>query len=182
MAEPPPTELATGTAPRRAYFWPALVVGLLVTHVLLLAVVVVVATRDRAFAVEPDYCQKALHWDDTVAQQQKNARLRWRLQLALGDAVNAVGERTLTCTLTSPDGQPLDGARVTLITFAHARGTARTASTLAGNGAGRYSATLRFPRAGLWEFRLRAERGPDTFTHVEQRDVYPPGEHRPWRP
>jgi nitrogen fixation protein FixH len=165
--------------PRRAYLWPVLVIVLLAGHVLLLSGVVLLATRDRAFAIEPDYYQKALHWDDTGAQQQTNTRLGWHAELSLGDTVGALGERALICKLTAPDDQPLDGAHVTVLAFPHAQATLATECELPALGGGRYATAVRFQRKGVWEFRLRATRGADTFTYAEQRDVYPPGEHRP---
>ena len=80
----------------------------------------------------------------------------------------------MICTLADRDGQPLDGATVDVVAFSHARGSDRTAVTLLPAGSGRYEAPVRFTRAGVWEFRLAIQRGPDTFTYVEQRDVYPP--------
>ena len=35
-----------------------------------------VATSDASFAVEPDYYQKALAWDETMAQAARNRRSR----------------------------------------------------------------------------------------------------------
>ena len=80
----------------------------------------------------------------------------------------------MICTLADRTGQPLDGATVDAVAFSHARGSDRTAVTLLPAGSGRYEAPVRFTRAGVWEFRLAIQRGPDTFTYVEQRDVYPP--------
>jgi hypothetical protein len=71
----------------------------------------------------------------------------------------------------------VDGATVDAVAFSHARGSDRTAVTLLPAGSGRYEAPVRFTRAGVWEFRLAIQRGPDTFTYVEQRDVYPPTGH-----
>jgi nitrogen fixation protein FixH len=175
--------LATAPAlPWRARAWPILVVALLAGHALLLVFVVLIATRDRGFAVEPGHYDKALHWDDIAAQRATNQRLGWRVELGLGDRVTPVGDRELSCTLVNSDGRPLDGAAVEVVMFPHARGTERTVLALAPRGAGGYAATTRFPRKGLWEFRFTIKRGPETFTKTMTRDVYPPGESRPWAP
>lgn len=179
----PPTESdAKPLPPWRVYFWPALVIGLLVGQIVLMAIMVLVATRDQGFAVEPDYYQKALHWDAHAQQLRDNQRLAWQTELSLGDTMGPLGERDLICTLLNSDGQKLDGAQIDVITFPHARGTQRHELALTGEGDGRYVASTRFPRDGLWEFQLKITRGPEVFTQTIRRDVYPPGESRPWRP
>jgi nitrogen fixation protein FixH len=137
---------------------------------------------DGSFAVEPDYYQKALRWDEVAAQHRENARLGWTAAIDVGDDVSVFDERTLTCRLADAEGRPVEGAAVDLVAFPHARGSERASAVLAETESGVYAATLRFRRKGVWEFRLAVRRGPNVFTHRETRDVYPPGESRPWRP
>jgi nitrogen fixation protein FixH len=164
------------------YFWPAVVIGLLSAQVLLMAVVVIIATHDQAFAVEPDYYQKALSWNDLAAQQRENERLAWLVDLTLGDKVDPIGNRDLICHLTNSDGTALDGAKIEVLHFPHARGQQRSTVELEAHGKGDYATPVRFQRKGMWEFQIKITRGPDIFTKVVKRDVYPPGESRPWRP
>lgn len=164
----------------RVWVWPMIVVALLVGQVVLLAVTALLATRDPTFAVEPNYYLQGLHWDDTAAQRRQNAELGWTASIAFGDKVSPLGERDVTLTLTNRDGAPLDGAQIELVAFSHAQAGERARVTLEPRGGGRYESSLRFRHKGVWEFRVTATRGPQTFTHREERDVYPPGESRPW--
>lgn len=166
----------------RAWVWPVIVVGMLVGHATLMILVVLLATQDKGFSVEPDYYQKAISWDDTAAQRVANEQLGWSVALTLGDTMSAIGDRELICTLVDRDGIPLDGSTVEVEFFPHARGQQRTFVLLEGTGDGRYAGKCRFLRKGVYEFRVKIERGPQTFTLTETRDVYPPGEARPWRP
>lgn len=173
----------TDAAERRArLFWPGLVLALLGGQVLFTVVTVYLATMDNSFAVEPDYYQKALHWDGEIAQRRENARLGWTAALEVGDDVSVFDERTLTCRLADAEGRPVEGAAVDLVAFPHSRGSQRASAVLVEADAGAYVATLRFRRKGVWEFRIAARQGPNVFTYRETRDVYPPGESRPWRP
>lgn len=165
----------------RLLLWPGLVFLLLGSQVLLILVMAYVASSDRSFAVEPDYYQRGLHWDKIAAQQRHSERLGWQAKLELGDDVNVLGERTLRCLLRGRGGEAIASARVDVIAFPHARGREQTRVTLTESAAGVYETPLRFRRKGLWEFRLTARWRSEVFTHVEQRDVYPPGESRPWR-
>ena len=182
MVDPEPRGTSNGDKLWPRLFWPGFILALLGGQILVLIVMVYFAAMDGSFAVEPDYYQKALNWDKEVAQLRENERLNWSLQIDVGDEAGVLGERVVTCTLRDREGKSLDGAVIQLLAFPHARGVERTTATLEPRGNGAYETTLRLSRKGLWEFRLRAQRGPETFSYTEQRDVYPPGESRPWRP
>jgi len=177
MREPAKPTVDSAHEARHRLFWVGVILALLAGQIALMGAMVYLATSDASFAIEPDYYQKGLNWDAVAAQTRQNTRLGWSAKIELGTAVRVTGERTLTCTLADRAGQPLDGATVDAVAFSHARGSDRTAVTLLPAGSGRYEAPVRFTRAGVWEFRLAIQRGPDTFTYVEQRDVYPPTGH-----
>lgn len=175
MVTEPATPLDVAARERRyRLVWVGLILALLTGQILLMAAMVYLATSDASFAIEPDYYQKGLHWDATAAQTRQNQRLGWSATIELGTEIRGTGERTLICILRDRAGQPLDGATVDAVVFSHTRGNDRATVTLLPAGSGRYEAPVRFARAGVWEFRLAIQRGPDTFTYVEQRDVYPP--------
>jgi nitrogen fixation protein FixH len=176
---PPDNEPHVGLVQR--ILWPGLIFVLLGGQLLVMFVMVYLATSDGSFAIEPDYYQKGLHWDTTAAQLRENERLGWSADIEFGDEVSVAGERTVRCLLADKSGQPIKGAVVDLVAFSHARGTQRTSATLLPADSGVYQTTLRFPREGVWEFRLVATRGTETFTGVELHEVYPPGENEPWR-
>jgi nitrogen fixation protein FixH len=167
----PPTEVAHERRQRR--FWVGLVLTLLGGQIVLISTMAYVATSDGSFAVEPDYYQKGLHWDDTATQIRKNAELGWKMRVAVSDSATARGERTVMCQLTNRDGTPLDGATIELMAFPHARGSERSSATFFPAGAGQYETPLRFGRYGVWEFRVVVHRGPETFTHTVVRTVEP---------
>lgn len=172
----------TVPTPSRAWLWPTIIISMLLGHASMLVVVVLIATSDRGFSVEPDYYQKAVTWDARAAQERNNEKLGWQATLSLGDKVSVFGEREITCRLVNQHDQPLDGGEVSLEFFPHARGMQRQTVSLTSEGDGNYSGTCKFHRDGVWEFRLSVVRGPESYTYTEQRDVYPPGETRPWRP
>ena len=65
----------------------------------------------------------------------------------------------------------IDGATVAVEAFHNARAGNILRATLAGRGEGRYSAELPMRWAGVWEFRVVAERGADRFTHTHKRYI-----------
>jgi len=158
-------------APSGRLFWPGIIFGLLALHVLFTLVMVFVATRDRSFAIEPNYYQKGLHWDATAEQLRTNARLGWKAAIEVGGQASVTGQCSLTCRLTTSQGIALDGASIDLVAFPHARANDRSSAVFEPRGEGVYETKLRMARKGLWEFRLVVRRGPDTFTYSEQRRV-----------
>ena len=169
-------EPATDPAERRhRVFWVGLILALLGGQMILICTMAYVATADGSFAIEPDYYQKGLHWDETAAQIRKNVELGWSVDLTVEDQVSVRGERGLRCRLSDKAGRALDGATIDLVAFPHARGNQRSSATLIPADDGEYATSLRFSHPGVWEFRVIVQRGPETFTQTLLRDVKPPG-------
>jgi nitrogen fixation protein FixH len=140
-------------------------------HVVVSLATVWVATTNPSYAVEDDYYQKALHWDQRRAQQRANDELGWSVTLAVSGPRTASDPASLELVLTDRDGRPVDGAAVSVEAFHNARADRILRAPLGGSGGGRYSSNLAMRRPGVWEFRITATRGETTFTHRETRYV-----------
>lgn len=123
----------------------------------------IVANRDASFAVEPDYYRKSLEWDQTMAQEDTNRALGWRLAVA-GEGASLPGRLRLVARLTDRAGQPLEGAAVVVEARHGARAAEPVGGVLEPDGGGRYAAELPLVRPGLWELRFDVRRGGDLFT------------------
>jgi len=150
--------------------WPLIIIALLVGGAGANIGLLVVATGDASFAVEPNYYQKALRWDETMAQEARNAALAWSVTVAL-DGASGPGQTRVTARVTDRAGNPVQGARVAVEVFHSARASQVLAATLAPESPGRYSAPLPLNRSGLWELRLRVERGDQLFTQTLVQDL-----------
>ncbi|MHB8972248.1 MAG: FixH family protein [Pirellulaceae bacterium] len=144
---------------------------LLLALFLLTLVMAYVAVSDRSFAVEPDYYQKALHWDSLQSQLQANSRLGWNIRIDVSLQTDILQNRDIRCTITDRSGNPVEGANVELVAFPHARGIERSTVALAPAGSGCYGVRIRMSRGGLWEFRIAATRGADVVARAEQQHV-----------
>lgn len=147
--------------------WPALIIAMLGGQAILMLVMVYMATSDPSFAVEPDYYQKALHWDDMAARQRVSNQLGWSVAIAVSDQADLYKVRRLTCLLTDRNGEPIDGAEIEMLAFSHAQGSQRIHSVLEPAGAGRYHTDMRVVRPGLWEFRIAARHGDQQFIQTQ---------------
>jgi len=165
MSDQPATE-RTG----RVWVWPAIVVVLLVMQIVISGAAFVIATSDPAFAVEEDYHDKALNWDDTVAAREASAALGWKAAVRVGE-IDASGQRAVVVTLTDANAAPLAGAEVELIAFHHARAAEKLRAKLTPISGGIYAAKLAMPRDGWYEFRLVARRGESQFATIVKQNI-----------
>jgi hypothetical protein len=150
--------------------WPALIVGALVLHVVASLVTVFIATSNPSYAVEEDYYQKALAWDERRAQERYSRELGWQLIVEVAPAA-AGSDPTLVARLADGNGQPLTGARVSVAAFHNARADQILRAELAATGGGAYACPLAMRRSGVWELRFVVDRGGERFTHTVRRHL-----------
>jgi len=152
---------------KKAYFFPALVVGLLLLQIGLCGIGFYMATRSNANVVENDYYDKALHWDQQVAAEQASAALGWKPSINISQQSDMQGNRTFVLELKDRMGKPVTDAKIRMIFFHHAHARQVETVDLRDQGNGFYSATIPIARPGLWEFRMVAERGNEKFVKRE---------------
>ena len=155
---------------RRAWLWPAGLVALLVGSAAANIAFMLVATGDPSFAVERNYYQKALRWDETMAQAQRNRALGWTVAAELSPAEGGRGQMRVSAKVTDRDGTALDGATLSVEVFHNARAGQVLEAVLAPVSDG-YTSLLEGGRPGLWELRFRVTRGKAVFTQVLTREL-----------
>lgn len=146
---------------RRPRLFPEMIFGLIGVNMVIVAVTVAAATRDRSFAVEPDYDVKALRWDEQRAAAERSRALGWSATLTAERTAPEAGY--LAVTLTARDGTPIEGAVVDLDMFHSARAAHHTRLRLSPGAPGVYGAPAPLDRHGLWEIELTARCGADHF-------------------
>ena len=157
---------------KKGSLWPWIIAGALALHVVASLVVVFVAASNSSYAVEEDYYQKALHWNDKRAQDRTNEELGWILNLTVRPAATPEEEPTLEVNLTDASGEPIDGAVVAVETFHNARADDILRANLDAIGEGVYRTALPMRHNGRWELRFTVDRGQENFTHTETRHLF----------
>jgi hypothetical protein len=167
--------MSTNTTLKRRTYWkwaPVVLLGSLLSG---LASMIVIASNDPSFAVEPQYYEKALAWDLQRQQELDNDRLGYRVAVAV-DGANAAGtRRELTLHLHDAAGKPLSGAVVDVTTFHNARAANVLRAKLVERSPGTYTQRLPLNRAGIWELRVVATYAGSRFTHVARVELTPEG-------
>lgn len=144
--------------------WPFIIVALLSLSVGANIILLIKATTDPAFAVERDYYQKAVDFDEIQAAQGRSDALGWTV------AVQADRE-VLKVHLVDQAGAPISDAQVAVEAFHNARAANIISGELTSKGEGLYAFSGPFSRPGIWEYRLVAARGDDRFTETVRREL-----------
>jgi hypothetical protein len=161
---------------KKGSLWPWVIGGALVLHVVVSLAVVFFAATDASYAIEEDYYQKAINWDQKRAQDRTNAELGWSLGFAVTPPTIPGEHPTIEVNLVEIDADPLVGATVSLETFHKARSDDIIRTTIEPTGdPGRYSASPALRHNGLWELRFTVTKAADTFTHTETRHLFVEG-------
>jgi nitrogen fixation protein FixH len=152
--------------------WPLGVAVILACTIAANIYLVVVANGDESFAIEKDYYQKALRWDDEMEQQRRNAALGWWVEPRLELGPGTSGGR-LQVMVRDASGRAVADARVGVTAFHNARANTHVTATLREDSAGIYSAPLTADRQGIWELRVVVEQGDVRFTARQKIEASP---------
>jgi len=151
---------------RAAIKWTAVVVGILGASFIFAMVTLYHASTDPSFAVEPDYYEKALNWDEHAALREASAQLGWTIGLSAGPGAEP-GRRIVTMALSDREGEPIENADVSVVAFHNARAANRHEFSMDGVGAGVYTTDQPLNRPGHWEFRFTIMADGSTFIHTK---------------
>ena len=157
---------------KKGAVWPYLIAGALALHVVVSLIVVFIATSDASYAVEEDYYQKAIDWDQKRAQDRTNETLGWLFDFEVAPPEKPGDQPMLEVTLRDEAGDPLTGATVTVETFHNSRSDdILRAALIEIDEPGVYRTTLPMRHNGRWEMRFTAVRNDDRLTHSETRHL-----------
>ncbi|MEO1584298.1 MAG: FixH family protein [Planctomycetota bacterium] len=148
---------------RDVLVWPGIIFGLISISMTLMTITFVLAITDSSFGLEEDYYAKAVAWDDTSSILARSNSLGWSAAITISDSLDERGNRGVMIVLTDSQGDNVDASLVEAMTFHHARRTETLAPTFARIGPGRFSAGAPLTRPGIWQFRLRFEKGSEVF-------------------
>lgn len=152
-------------------FWAWVPAGLLGSMLLGLGSLAYIAIDDPGFALEPNYYDKAVHWDRSQAEARASQELGYRLELAAPLILAADGSVEVELSLLDRAGLPLTGAEVRVDMFANASANHIEHLSLREVAPGRYSASLPQGALGLWELRCAVNHGGRRYQQTLRRDV-----------
>jgi nitrogen fixation protein FixH len=136
-----------------------------------LGVLTYIATDDPHFALEPNYYDKAVHWDRTQREARDSEALGFQLALPTTLALSADGSLELELRVTDRERAALSSAVVELEAFPNAYASRVERLTLRETSPGVYRGRLAGRARGLWELRFSVSKGDRHFHQSVRRDV-----------
>ncbi|MCA9243209.1 MAG: FixH family protein [Phycisphaerales bacterium] len=150
-------------APPGSWRWPLIVIGMLLTHALIMAGLVVYAVSDPGFAVEPDYYAKGESWAVTQRERAASESLGWQSEFQLASEADGA---VATLKLIDKSGAPVNQAQINVELFPHLQARRRQHVTLFAVGDGRYTCPVLLDEPGVWEARITARRARDVYSET----------------
>lgn len=157
-------------ASKAGSFWAWVPVLLLGSMFIGLGTLAYVAIDDPNFALEPNYYDKAIHWDQSQADARASRALGLQLTLA-PLLVDGNGHVPLTLAITDRANLPVLGATVQVEAFPNAFASRIETLTLRETAPGVYTGRLGHGLSGLWELRVALKHGATTYHEVLRRDA-----------
>jgi nitrogen fixation protein FixH len=157
----------------KGHLYPAMVVGILAIGVGASLILMIKATQDPSFSVEPDYYKKAVAFDELRAEEERSERMGWRVTFGTRPIEGQPTQVQVIVRLEDRDGALLDHAEVGLVAAPIARGRELVSAALAPLEPGIYGATLPMARPGLWEVQLEVRREDQRFKKTLRHEVLP---------
>jgi hypothetical protein len=151
---------------RYARFWALLPALLLGCMLLGLGTLAHIAIDDPHFALEPNYYDKAVHWDRARAEQSASRALGLHVALSQPNGIAADGSAELELRVQNPSGDAFASATVELEAFPNAFASRVQRITLREVGPGLYRGKLERAVPGVWELRIAVTRGADRYQEV----------------
>jgi nitrogen fixation protein FixH len=158
--------------------WPGMLIAMVVAIVVMNVIMLVVASSDPSFAVDPAYYAGPQGKQAHLDQRDRNRRLGWSAHVEVSPAADDAA--LLRARIVDRDGRPIGGATVKASVFHKAHASHVLEAELAPLADGGYVASLPMHRPGAWSCRLTVQRGDDTFVTIEDVVVvFGPGGDRP---
>jgi nitrogen fixation protein FixH len=151
--------------------WPWVPALLLATLIGAQMTVLASVLDDPTFATEQNYYRKAVDWDARMARERRSQALGWTARAGVETA--SPNGSQLTVHLVDAQRMAVSSARVQASAFHNARAAQARELALVEVSPGVYAADLGAARPGVWELRLAAERGSDSYETTLRFELEP---------
>ncbi len=163
--------------------WIGIVIGLLGSHLSLLAVAICLATMVQPGAIVPDYYEQSMDWDKTRDRQKASAELGWSCELEVGSQRDSLGRNPLRILLRDSHGDPIENAAVTVTAFHLARASDPIDLELKyQEEVGDYQVLSHFRHNGIWNFSVRVRARGEEFSWEQRQSLSNVGVRASWSP
>jgi hypothetical protein len=146
----------------RRFRWPAIIVGLLLAHMTLMAAAVTIANRDHSFVAMPGYYERAVNWDKDQADRREAARLGWKVEVITSPNVDPLGRRAVSFKVTDATGKSIENASLEVRFYHNSHGGQPERLSYAKadpDDPTRFTTLAPMRYAGIWQFDFAIHSG-----------------------
>lgn len=154
-------------------FWPWFLASILIFDVLIGVTMIIAANSDPSFAVEEGYYDKAVDWDDQIAERRASEGLGWTSDVRIIPVEGRKGR--VVITMRDEAGIAVEDAAVHVEMFPNRYSKNRQNVKLESEMGGVHVGDFEIHSAGEWEVRIRATRGDDTYVASHRAFIPSPG-------
>jgi len=162
---------AAETTSNAGRFWAWLPAGLLGTMFIGLGTLAYIAIDDPSFALEPNYYDKAVHWDKSQSEARESNLLGLKLELTAPLRIATDGTVSVQLGVKDRKDLAVAGAEVEIEAFPNAYAGRIEHVTLRETAPGVYTGQLARGVLGLWELRVVIKQGALRYRQVLRHDV-----------
>ena len=151
------------------FLWTGFILIFFVIQAIIWAVAITLTANDKSHAVVASYDERALNWDEEVAQRNASVQLGWQANLFIDSAADIRRFHVITLQIRDSDQAPVSGASIELVAFHRALAGEPQRVALAEIGDGVYSGKIQVRKSGLWQFEGKAIRADEVFLIDDQQ-------------
>jgi nitrogen fixation protein FixH len=144
-------------------------IGLLVTVVLVNVMFIVTAFKTSPGLVDESYYEQGRDVEKNFLQRQEaRNRLGWDIRLQAPEEIVLGRDALYTLNIVDSIGLPLKDANVTLHAYRPSDAAADIKTEMQSIGSGLYQMSLNLPLKGVWDLRVKINKGEDEL-EIERR-------------
>ena len=155
----------------KAFIWPAMIIGMLVINVGIVAFTMVAANKGEGASVARGYDERALRWDEHRREMAKSNALGWSCLAQLDRPARDAPIGTLRIALTIGDVEPVEAAPLMIQLFHSGHPTERVTINLTTDSSGRATSSVAAPRPGYYSLRIESPATADRAAYIHEVEI-----------
>ncbi|OSM02559.1 FixH family protein [Magnetofaba australis] len=164
-------EQSTAAPKKRFEPWPWVIVGILATALVVNATFIYLAGKSSNGLVIEGAYRRGITYNKEIDAARRQMELGWRVSLAGSEALQEGRQGAISLTVLDKSGQPVAGATVAGTLFRPTDQALDQPISMSEAAPGVYQAQITPAQRGIWDVKLKAQRGEDVYRFVQRISV-----------
>ena len=128
--------------------WTGFILAFFVIQAVIWAFAITFTMNDKSHAIVSDYDEKALNWDEEVAERLASSKLGWNAEILVDPTSDVSQFHAISIKLIDSEGQPVTKAKLELGAFHRSRAANTQKIQMSEINDGIYSGKIQIRRSG----------------------------------